>query len=148
MGNVSPSVCTDFEAVVKIENIESEIEDFKLEAKISVTDLEFTEITLISPKDLKGLSYVWDEDGFEMEYLDLHLKTEEDYLPPFTFSQGIYNVLTSLGENKQAQRNEEGLWVFTGESQSGEYEVLTDDKGYIKEISVKEINLIAVFEYE
>ncbi|MBR2724827.1 MAG: hypothetical protein IKB72_05260 [Ruminococcus sp.] len=144
--DVPPKIKGDFEAVVTVRDIETDLENFLLKADISVENSNNVEITVISPKEISGLSYIWGEE-FEMVYKNLHCKTEKDYLPQFSFSQGIYNVLNSLYENDKATKSENGDWLFKGESQSGEYEVQTDSKGYIQNISIKEIRLCADFEY-
>lgn len=144
--NVPPEVKSDFEALIRVEGIETELTEFILEAEIYVEDGTFVEIVVISPEEISGLSYIW-EDGFEMAYKNLHCKTELGYLPDFSFSQAIYNVLGEVYKNKAASKNRSGDWIFTGESGSGEYEVITDEEGYIKNISLKEIKLDIDFEY-
>ncbi len=145
--NTPPKIKENFEAVVTVSGIETDLEDFLLKAEITVENRTDIEITVISPKEINGLSYIWNEE-FEMVYKELHCKTEKDYLPGFSFSQGIYNVLSELYKTETAKQSDSGDWLFEGKSQSGTYEVLTDSKGYIKNISVKEINLNADFEYE
>ena len=145
-GDTPPKLQRDFDGVVTVENGDAQFEDFCLMAEISVCNLSQTEITLVSPHQLKGLSYIWDE-GFEMVYLDLHCKTETNYLPEFSFAQGIYNVLKSLRKNNKATHSQDNNWLFEGKCESGEYKVLADDRGYIKNISIEEINLSVNFEY-
>jgi len=136
----------DFEAVINVRRDAADAQDFALQGEISVENRTDVEITVISPKETKGLTYSWDED-FEMVFEDLYCKAETDYLPSFTYEQGIYNVLQSLYGNTDPKKLEDGSWLFAGKSASGDYEVIADSNGYIKDISVEEINLYATFEY-
>lgn len=140
-----PEVSKDFcaEATIHQKNVISD--DYILKAEISVEKAAKVEIDVFYPEDLSGLSYVWNEEGFEMVYDDLHCKSESDYLPEFTFSRTIYNVIRSVYSNPQGEYTENGDVLFTGNCESGDFELLTDCEGNLKNISVKEINFSADF---
>lgn len=140
-----PEIAESFEAVVTIPKKDTDPEGYSLQAELAVENRAFVEITITSPSDTEGLTYIWD-DGFEMVYKDLHLQTEVDYLPNFSSPQVIYNVLQSVYANPNGKLLESGEAIFSGSSDSGEYEVLTDSKGNIKNISIKETGFYADFE--
>ena len=142
-----PDVARNFESVATIHQKNVISDDYILKAEITVTDASKVEIDVFYPEDLAGLSYVWNEEGFEMVYDDLHCKTESDYLPEFTFSQTIYNVLRCVYSNPCGEYLENGDVLFEGNCASGDFELLSDEKGNIKNISVKEITCSVDFEY-
>ena len=141
-----PDVAADFKAVATIHQQNVVSDDYILKAEISVEKSSKVTIDVFYPEDLSGLSYVWNEEGFEMVYGDLHCKTESDYLPEFTFSQTIYNVLRSVYLNPCGEYLESSDVLFTGNCASGDFELITDSKGNLKNISVKELNFSADFE--
>ena len=69
------------------------------------------------------------------------MKSSEKYLPCENFAAAIKSVLEDLSEKAEFKGFSESFAVFSGISESGEYEALTDKDGFIKNISLKEINL-------
>lgn len=121
--------------------------NFQLQGKVTCTAQGVLVITVTSPEELKGLCYKW-VDGFEMIYNDLHLKTESDYLPDFSFPQVLHDVMGELIKGAQCCEYDGNTAIFEGESSCGEYRVVTDKRGYIQNISVKEISLAIDFIYD
>ena len=140
-----PEVAKDFTAVATIHS-QNLSEDYILKAEVTVENASAFEINVTSPEDLAGLSYLWNADEFEMVYDELHCKAEVDYLPEFGFAQIIRNVLCSVYENPCGEYTESGDVIFAGKCVSGGFELLTDNKGKIRNISVEELNFSADFE--
>ena len=69
------------------------------------------------------------------------MKSSEKYLPCENFAAAIKSVLEDLSKKAEFKGFRESFAVFSGISESGEYEALTDKDGFIKNISLKEINL-------
>lgn len=137
----------DFTATVSVDGTEAFDDVFDLQAEISSTMQGAVVIKVTTPDELWGLTYKW-SDGFELIYEGLHAKTQKGYLPKESFAQAVYNVLCALSREEECDSFSEGVAVFTGECASGMYRVTTDTKGYIQNISVKELNLCVDFEYE
>ena len=128
-------------AVVSYQGLTSE--EFSIEAEIIRSSSGELDINVIAPKELKGLSYSYGE-GFEMSCLDLVCVSEKDYLPDFSFAQIIYNVFEDFfaGEGRD-KLDPEG--ICESRCKSGDYVIEVDEQGYIKNISLKEINFVAEF---
>lgn len=120
---------------------------FSVEADITSTMQGAATIQVTTPDELWGLTYKW-TDGFEMIYEGLHAQTQKGYLPRESFAQAIYNVLCALSRETACESFSDGVAIFTGDSASGAYKVITDSKGYIQNISIEEINLSADFIYK
>ncbi len=116
----------------------------ELQGQVVSTAQGVLSVTLTNPRELAGLCCKWG-DGFEMWYNDLCLKGEEAYLPDFAFPRVMYDVLRDLPQNGVCTSFEEGIATFGGKVSAGEYIATTDGKGYIQNISVKEINLTIEF---
>ncbi|MBQ8001562.1 MAG: hypothetical protein IJ298_10275 [Ruminococcus sp.] len=137
----------DFQAKVSIDGEKAFDGLFSLQAEVSSTMQGAVVIKVTTPDELWGLTYKW-TDNFEIIYEGLHAQTQKGYLPKDSYAEAIYNVLCALSREEQCDSFSDGVAVFTGDCASGTYKVTTDSKGYIRNISVEEINLSADFTYE
>lgn len=142
-----PVPVLDFKGYITVDGSKAFDSLFDIEAEIHSSLQGAVTITVTTPDELWGLTYKW-RDDFEMIYESLHVKTHKGYLPDEAFAQGIYNVLCSMSRQPECKDYSEGEAVFEGECPSGRFRVITDKKGYIQNISVKEINLSVSFSYE
>lgn len=145
--NAQPPVpVLDFKGCITVDGTECFDSLFDIEAEIHSTLQGAVTITVTTPDELWGLTYNW-RDDFEMIYESLHVKTQKGYLPNDAFAQAVYNVLCDLSRQPECKDFSAGVAVFEGECPSGKYKVVTDNKGYIQNVSIKEINLSADFRY-
>lgn len=142
-----PAPCLDFTASVIISQRDSLSERNTYQAQLTSKAQGVVVLRLQSDDVLNNLQYKWDEK-LTVSYGELSFETPVDYLPSFSFAQGIYNVLFDLPRNGEFKGFEEDLALFSGTAQSGEYVVKTDKEGTIQQISVEEINLLAEFSYD
>lgn len=133
--NVPPTPCLEFSA-----NIRAVGESYSLEAQLSSTSQGALFISVTTPDEIAGLSYSF-KDELSISFSGLKMKSSEKYLPCENFAAAIKSVLEDLSEKAEFKGFRESFAVFSGISESGEYEALTDKDGFIKNISLKEINL-------
>ena len=142
-----PAPNLDFTASVLINYDDSMSSPKVCTGQITSTSQGMQTLRLQSDDALDNLRYKWDEK-LTISYGELSLETPVDYLPSFSFAQAIYNVLFDLPRNGVFKGFSEDYALFSGATQSGEYEVKTDKEGTIQQISVKELNLTVDFTYE
>ncbi len=122
-------------------------DNISLAGEISSTKEGAVFISISTPDEISGLSYSF-RDEASMSFFGLEMKSSESYLPRENFALAIKNLLSDLSKNVEFKEYQEGLAVFEGTCESGKYSAFTDTKGYIQNISLKEINLSVIFEYE
>lgn len=103
--------------------------------------------TITTPDELATLSYKWGR-GFEISFDSLECRTEASHLPSGAFMQVLYKVLCHVTVNGECKGKSGELWEFEGCTEGMDYRVLADNKGYIKNISVEELNFSAEFTYK
>lgn len=118
----------------------------EFQANISSTAAGVMTITLTSPPEVAGLCYKW-EQGFEMIYKNLHLRTERGYLPRFSFAQVMYDILIDVEKNAVCEEFDGERAVFKGKRGQEDYTLVTDSKGYIQSLCVEKLKLKIEFSY-
>lgn len=142
-----PEPQMDFTASVHISYGDSLSRRSTYQAQLTSTSQGMIVLRLLSDDVLNNLQYKW-EDKLTLSYGDMHLKTETNYLPQFSFPQGIYNVLFALPRTGEFEGFDEDSAIFSGVTPSGGYKVKTDRNGAIEEISIEELSLVVDFSYD
>lgn len=110
--------------------------DLKLSGLLIYTDDGEMYLDYSTPDELYGMSFSW-KDDFTIGYRGLNAVTESDYLPPTSFAQSIKNSLDDVNiSNPTLKSEEDGGFVASGKSDSGEYKIHTNSKGEIIGIEV------------
>ena len=93
-------------------------------------------ISINSPENLSCLTFRRADGKFSVSYGELLCKTDSVLLPETSFPTMIINILsvTNNQENLIYQSAENGLVTFTGNSDTGEFRIITDTDGNITEI--------------
>ena len=141
-----PVPLCSFSASVNISVGDSLEKRNEFQAQISVTAPGVMTVTLTSPPEVAGLSYKW-EQNFEMIYKGLHLQTEREYLPKFSFARVLYDVISDVEKNAAFEKFEEDKVLFQGTRGNEAYTLTTDENGYIQSIVVEKLNLEVEFFY-
>lgn len=138
-----PEIVTGFSG-----NADIELGETKLKCSISHTEKGVSSITLLSPENLKGMSFKNLGGKYAISYNELTCETEKSFLPNSSFAQAITNVLNKASEENGAvyQKSEENNAIFTGTSKSGDFTIYAENKtGIIRKIEIPEINIIVGF---
>lgn len=94
-------------------------------------------ISINSPENLSGLTFRRADGKFSISYGELLCKTDSVFLPENSFPTIIMNILSVANNqtNLIYQSTEDGVVTFTGNSDTGEFQITTDTDGNIAEIS-------------
>lgn len=104
-------------------------------------------IRMITPKNLKGLSYKYKGSKLSMYRDNLKLKSDESYLPNNAFASVIKNVIKTVNHNDTNYNGQTGNYAeYSGKCDSGSF-ILNADyyTGYIKNITIKKLGLSVGF---
>lgn len=93
-------------------------------------------ICLNSPENLSGLTFRLADGKYSVSYDELLCRTDSVFLPETAFPTMIINILSvaNTQENLIYQSSENGLVTFTGTSNTGGFQLITDTDGNITEI--------------
>ena len=129
--------------------VKSEYNGVNIKADVKSENHTLT-IGFKAPKNLKGYIYKYSGSDLSVEYGDIILNSEYDYLPQKAFTNVLYNVLKEIERDKTNCSGEYGAKARrSGKSASGEFAVEYDYyTGYISKIELKEINFSAYFVYK
>lgn len=142
-GDPAPPV-TDFSASAQVDTSGTLIS-----CDISHTKEGVSSVTVTKPDGLKGLSFKWLGGSYSIEYNQLFCQTTSDYLPQQSFARAIVNVLDACAapDKLTLSENKNGLGVYTGTCDSGDFTVTCDNKtGIIQKVEIKNLSLIVNFE--
>ena len=126
----------------------------KYNANITHLFQGITSVTFSSPESLDGISYSFSENGCHITFGDLKFSTDTSFISDTALPQIINDILYNAqqdGALTYKQRNEPNAStlvtaVFTGKIGKYPYTIVTDfDTGYIKEISVRDLDLKITF---
>lgn len=118
--------------------------DVKIKGEIISDSNNYMVLKVSSPKSMKGYTYSYKDDKLKINYSNMNIASETDYLPESAFSQVIFNVIKSLKkeENCVLTGSYNSFSEYKGNCDSGEYRIKSDiNRGFIKEISLKEIKI-------
>ena len=101
-----------------------------------------------SPENLSGLVYRQADGKFSLSCGELICKTDSITLPETSFPIMIINILSSASvkENLLYCSSENGIFKFTGNSDTGAYRLFADSEGNITEIFDENTGLKITFE--
>ncbi len=137
-----PVPVLDFSAKICVKG-----EGESLSAELSSTSQGALFIHVTTPDEIAGLAYSF-KDEMRMSFSGLEVKSTNDYLPSGNFAFVLKNVLDSLAKGVEFEGFRSTAAVFETETLGMKYEILTDDEGYIQNISDKELNIDIDFLYK
>lgn len=120
-----------------------------LSCDVSHTKEGVSSVTVTKPDGLKGLSFKWLGGSYSIEYNQLFCQTTSDYLPQQSFARAIVNVLGACAEPDKLTlaENKNGLCVYKGICDSGDFSVTCDSKtGIIQKVEIESLSLLVNFE--
>lgn len=118
--------------------------DVKIKGEIISDSNNCMLIKVNEPESMKGCTYSYKDDKLSINYDNMKIDCDSDYLPDTAFAQVVFNVIKSLKkeDNCVLQGSYNSFTEYKGSCNSGEYLIKSDkDNGYIKEISLKEIKI-------
>ncbi len=133
--SVPPTPVREFDG-----SFSAKIGEAVVEGEISCPGGAAVFLRVTTPDEIKGLCYEF-KDELSMSFDGIEVRAETDYLPHTNFALGFYRVILDLPTGCSFKSYKNGDAVFEGNTESGEYTLLTDPKGNIKNISIEDIKL-------
>lgn len=136
------SISDSFDGTVKVK-----VGNLEYECALNHTPEKINRIEIISPTEIAGLIFLWEDGKYNVLWKDLSCELNNQFLPPEAFAQAVVDVLDSL-------RGEEGLnyensssegYTYTGKCESSDFKVKTGKDGTIKYISIPSKNIEVQF---
>lgn len=110
--------------------------------KFVVNKNKVTSIKVTSPDAMKGYLYYYKNDNLTIEYEEMKVVTQPDYLPKTALPSILYNIFSSLSKenNCYLYQSDEYYAVYKGNCDSGKYIIKTQySMGTITEITIDNI---------
>lgn len=133
-----PNVVTKIDSNAKVSFGGSEYE-----CKISRLTDGVVSIMLQSPDDISGLTFKFSDGKYTVSYGELMCRSDSVLFPQSSFPRLIMDILSvaAVSENLMYQSCENGLYTFSGSSDSGKFSIVTDSSGIITQIIQESTNL-------
>ncbi len=136
-------IITNFSATTKIE-----YNNVNIEGNIVTNKNNILTFTVTSPTSMEGYEYNYKNGELTINYGNLTVNAEQDYLPQYSFVKVLYNVLTSLSaeNNCYLDSSDNALAWYKGSCNSGKYSIEAEySTGVIHKITVDTIGFAAEF---
>lgn len=114
---------------------------------VSRTIEKKTSITVRSPQEVEGLSFVWDGDAFYMEYAGLSVSSEECPLPRNAFAPILQDMIETIIRAETLQKTENGEYEAFWNTTRLQVQ-LDHDTGRILHLSAPALSLEVSFLYD
>jgi len=116
-----------------------------IEAKIARKALNLYTVELLSPKELKGMTIDYDGEELKFKYLGITFNTYPAALPDQSFLKGMFSVFNEVSVNdKLSFKSKSGQIIIGGATDYGDFEVITDENGNLKSISIKDLDFTTI----
>lgn len=138
-------IVQEFSAYITVDSAYTK-DEFEIEGELCCGGAAVATLTITTPDELCTLTFSKGQD-YTVGYHGLLYKSESAREPALSLSQVLFSVLKDLSTGDRFVRCKDDVQVFCGECCGFDYEVLTDTKGYIRQISAEELNLRISFEY-
>ena len=97
-------------------------------------------IKVVEPESLAGLTFSWENDKYNVSWKDLSCEFNKQFLPDASFLSDIVSVMNSLHKEDGLKiiKNDDGERTFEGNSDIGNFRVVFDKDGELKQIDIDE----------
>lgn len=122
--------------------VEISCQDEKYRASIERTQDDGINITMLSPKNIEGVSYRFAAEELTIDYQGLRCITDHNYLPQGAVSNALYEVFSAIpkAQYQESENKEDRFSVDDGRF------LIRAEGGEIKEISDTRYGYHIVFE--
>lgn len=120
----------------------------KYECHITRLTDDVVSISINSPESLSGLTFRRADGKYSVSYDELLCKTDNVFLPEVAFPTVIIDILSVADkqENLLYKSSENDFVTFSGNTETGTFNLVTDNDGNISEITQESSNLKVTFE--
>lgn len=118
--------------------------DIEMVCSITYTSDNISCISIIQPKELKGITFSWSNDKYKVSCDELGYENTLAICPSSAFAQAITNVFNSIRNNGDLTliNSDEDMLTFSGVCDSGRFSIsITKSSKSIRQINIDELNL-------
>lgn len=136
--SASENISNSFDGIIKVK-----VNNKEYECELSHTPEKINRIEIISPKELSGLVFSWEDGKYDVSWKDLSCELSKQVLSQEAFARAIVSVLDSVGgaEGLNLENSSSEGATYSGKCEAGEFKIKTNKHGTIKYISIPSKNI-------
>ena len=97
-------------------------------------------VKVLEPPNLSGLTFSWENDKYSVSWKDLSCEFNKQFMPDTSFLSDVIYVMNSLHQKELLKNlpDDSEDKIYTGSCEAGEFKVVFDKNGYLKQIDIND----------